>query len=338
MANENAQSTIDTQYPTPDEIAKIILNADQNGLEYERLLKKSKEKTKNLSPAAQIFKDYVNIMTSLMRYESYKSNGPNQKEQFFLANIDTIFKDPEIRFQVRRTIAKYNRYLHSLYRHNLLMENVKSGKLDALIDLINFEYDYYEAPNREVDLQISRDAFELVKREFIKEQSNTPPDISKALDIMGILNSIEQFVETHLDKELSQKMKQSINELKNNDAEYVAKFPAMQEERILNAEQALAAEKQARANEQKEHEQIVRRLNEEMERLKEQLEREREQKKDHIQTLQGMMRKESAKANATKSKLDELIAGSKKMQSGLGSRGVNKYKELVAKIERDNEK
>jgi len=348
IKSQKNKEIIMAKYPNPDDIAKIILDNDEKTI--NSLLAAAKNDN---SQEAKIFNNYYGTIRSVLI-----GNVISDEEIFFLQNLDKIIKDPEIRHQMRREIIKNHKSMGPQITHFLMTQNAndKNASDKDIIDLLFFEWQNYKMRTSgrmntetklteagESNLRISKDFFERLKRELIEERTKDVPDLEKIKSIMDFLNPLMYNVGNQLHEyELSKKMRQSIDEITNNDAKYVAKYPEIQEaqiidmgKRVADAEQTLDAERRTHASEMKQSEQEIARLQKIIDSLTE----ENNKYATENKRLNGMVRDAQSKtANAeettrtTKEKLDKLIAGSKKMKSGLGSRGVKNYQKLVSQV------
>ena len=187
--------------------------------------------------------------------------------------------------------------------------------------------------NTGVDLRATfQDLESMVRRDLIAELAKEAPDLEKIKETVALVKNGANLTHDNAIIDQINQIYDLQKLLMPNAAEYISKAPDAHTQKIAELESQIENLKQQVSEKTAE----VHRLGRELDETKRTL-ADAQAQNQTLNSENSALRQENSSLGLEKSssetKLQKLIAGARQIKSGLGSRGVNEYKQMVEEME-----
>lgn len=263
-----------------------------------------------------------------------------QHMMVFLSRLHLI-KDEQTKYNVLKyfTVNLNNAVSDTDYQILAMRANSPFATVKDLVDLEYYYCHWANDPERAVS--VFRDLESVARRELTAELGKESPHLDKINQVIAVVMRGAEYIDSY-DKKMADQVRQ-IYQLEKllmpNAAEYISKAPDGYVQKVAELEARIAqlngqiAQLESQVTEKSD---AANRLERELVETKKTL-ADAQAQNQSLNSENSALRQENSALGQSKTnseiKLQKLIDGAKLMKAGIGSRGVNKYQQLVAEVD-----
>lgn len=263
-----------------------------------------------------------------------------QHMMVFLSKLHLI-KDEQTKYNVLKYfMVNLNNAVSDIDYQILVMR--ANSPFVTVKDLVDLEYYYrHWANDPERAISVFRDLESIARRELLAEVDKESPNLDKINQIIAVVMRGAEYIGGY-DKKMADQVRQiyQLEKLLMPDAvEYLAKAPDGYVQKVAELEARIAqlngqiTQLESQVTEKSD---AADRLERELVETKKTL-ADAQAQNQSLNSENSALRQENSALGQSKTnseiKLQKLINGAKLMKAGIGSRGVNKYQQLVAEVD-----